>query len=295
MTQSVRVRVPASTANIGPGYDCLGMALTLYADFRFTLSDQLIVTGCPEAYRNADNLVLQAFRRVYEKAGKPAPTVKLEIQSDVPVSRGLGSSSTCIVAGLAAANAFLGSPYTKDDLFQFCTDIEGHPDNAAPAVLGGLTASFMTGKTAKTVAFNPHEDWRFVAVIPDYEVRTAEARKIVKKEIDLSTAVHSVSHALAMVRGLELGDEALVGAACDDLLHEPYRRTLIKEYGSLRERALKEGTATFFISGSGSTLIAATMKEEVAENFVKSVNAMYPTFGVKILRVCRKGLMVDAQ
>ena len=293
MTQTVRVRVPASTANIGPGYDCLGMALTLYADFRFTPSDDLIVTGCPEAYCNADNLVLQAFRLVFEKAGRPAPTVRLDIESDVPVSRGLGSSSTCIVAGLAAANTFLGNLYTKDDLFQFCTDMEGHPDNAAPAVFGGLTASFMSGTVATAVPYVPHADWRFVAVIPDYEVKTSEARKIVKKEIALSTAVHSVSHALAMVRGLETGDEALVNAACDDLLHEPYRKTLIKEYDELRESALKAGAATFFISGSGSTLMAATMKEAVAENFVKAVKARYPTFGVKILRVCRTGLVVD--
>lgn len=136
----VTVRVPASTSNLGPGYDSLGMALSLQAKFTFEPSDELVIEGCPEAYRNADNLVMQGFRMVCEKADRPVPAVHLVIDSEVPVARGLGSSSTCIAGGMAAANAMLGNPFTTDDLFQLCTAFEGHPDNAAPAFLGGLTA-----------------------------------------------------------------------------------------------------------------------------------------------------------
>ena len=136
----VTVRVPASTSNLGPGYDSLGMALSLQAKFTFEPSDELVIEGCPEAYRNADNLVMQGFRMVCEKAGRPVPAVHLVIDSEVPVARGLGSSSTCIAGGMAAANAMLGNPFTTDDLFQLCTAFEGHPDNAAPAFLGGLRA-----------------------------------------------------------------------------------------------------------------------------------------------------------
>ena len=117
---------------------------------------------------------------------------------------------------MAAANAMLGNPFTTDDLFQLCTAFEGHPDNAAPAFLGGLTASFMHEGRAVAVPFSPDPAWCFVAVIPNYEVRTEEARRIVRRDIDLSAAVHTMSHAIAMVRGLETGDEALVGAACAD-------------------------------------------------------------------------------
>lgn len=224
------------------------------------------------------NLVMQGFRMVCEKAGRPVPAVHLVIDSEVPVARGLGSSSTCIAGGMAAANAMLGNPFTTDDLFQLCTAFEGHPDNAAPAFLGGLTASFMHEGRAVAVPFSPDPAWRFVAVIPNYEVRTEEARRIVRRDIDLSAAVHTMSHAIAMVRGLETGDEALVGAACADVLHEPYRRTLIAEYNAMRAMALEAGAATFFISGSGSTMIAATKSEAVAEAFVAKVRETWPDF-----------------
>lgn len=171
----VTVTVPASTSNLGPGYDSLGMALSLKAKFTFEPADELLIEGCPEAYRNADNLVMQGFRTVCEKAGRPAPAVHLVIDSEVPVARGLGSSSTCIAGGMAAANAMLGSPFTTDELFQLCTAFEGHPDNAAPAFFGGLTASFMHEGKAVAVPFRPDPAWRFAAVIPNYEVRTEEA------------------------------------------------------------------------------------------------------------------------
>lgn len=288
----ITVTVPASTSNLGPGYDSLGMALSLTAKFTFEPSDTLVVEGCPEAYCNADNLVIQGFRKVYEKVGKTMPPVHLTIESDVPVARGLGSSSTCIAGGMAAANAMLGNPLTTDDLFQLCTVFEGHPDNAAPAFFGGLTASFMHDNKAVAVPFTPNPDWRFVAIIPDYEVRTEEARRIVPKEITLAAGVHTMSYALAMVRGLETGDEALVRQACVDKLHEPYRRTLIAEYDILRELSLAAGAATFFISGSGSTLIAATRSEDVARAITENVGKHYPHFISKILTVCHEGTVV---
>lgn len=291
----ITVRVPASTSNLGPGYDALGMALSLTATFTFEPSDILVVDGCPEAYRNADNLVIQGFRKVYEKVGKAVPPVHLTIESDVPVARGLGSSSTCIAGGMAAANAMLGNPLTMDDLFQLCTIFEGHPDNAAPAFFGGLTASFMHDNKAVAVPFTPNPDWRFVAIIPDYEVRTEEARRIVPKEISLAAGVHTMSHAIAMIRGLETGDEALVGKACVDQLHEPYRRQLIAEYDILRDMALEAGAATFFISGSGSTLIAVTRSENVAQNIVDTVGKHYPHFITKILTVCHEGTTVSVE
>ena len=289
----VIVRVPASTSNLGPGYDSLGMALSLTAEFTVEPADELQVEGCPQAYCNADNLVLQGFRKVYEKVGRSVPSVRLVIRSDVPVARGLGSSSTCIAGGMAAANAMLGHPLTTDDLFQLCTAFEGHPDNAAPAFFGGLTASFMHEGKAVAVPFEPDPAWRFVAVIPDYEVRTEEARRIVPKEIPLAAGIHTMSHAIAMVRGLEKGDEALVGKACVDRLHEPYRRTLIAEYDILREMALDAGAATYFISGSGSTMIAATMSNEVARRLAEAVGRHYPHFITKILTVCHEGTVVS--
>ncbi len=179
------VTVPASTANIGPGFDALGLALSLYAKFTFEEHTENVVTGCPEAFRNDDNLVLQVFRRVYEHVGRVAPKVKLHIDSTVPVERGLGSSSTCIVAGAAAANAMMGRPLSNDELFQICTAIEGHPDNVAPALFGGLAASFMNGDKAIHMPINTDPAWRFVTIIPDFPVKTHEARQILPKSLSL--------------------------------------------------------------------------------------------------------------
>ena len=140
--------------------------------------------------------------------------------------------------------------------------------------------------------FRPDPAWRFAAVIPNYEVRTEEARRIVRRDIDLSAAIHTMSHAVAMVRGLETGDEALVGAACADVLHEPYRRGLIPDYDQLRALAVDMGAAAFFISGSGSTLIAATTSDAKAEGFVRKVREAWPAFDAKVLTVCHEGTTV---
>lgn len=288
----VSVRVPASCANIGPGYDSLGMALSLHSTFYAEPADRLIIEGCPEAYKNEENLVYKAFSRVYERAGLPVPGVRIVIDSHIPVARGLGSSSTCFAGGTAAANALLGDRFTKDDLFQICTSLEGHPDNAAPALFGGLTASFMSGDKALTVPFATDPAWRFATFVPDYEVRTSEARRIVPKEVPLSAAVHTMSHAVAMIRGLEKGDEALVRAACEDVLHEPYRRTLIKEYEGLRSMALNAGAAAFIISGSGSTLIAMTRSEELAEELCEGGRKRFPSVAAKVLTICHDGTVV---
>ena len=239
----VTVRAPASTSNLGPGFDCLGLALSLYSVFTFETSGELIVEGCPEEFQNEDNLVLQGFRAVYKAAGETAPTVRLTINANVPVARGLGSSSTCITAGAAAANAFLGGRFSKDELFEICAEFEGHPDNAAPCVLGGLTASFAADGRFHTVPLAIHPDWKFAVVVPDYEVKTSEAREAMPKDISVKDSVFTTSHCVALVSALASGDESLIRIACEDRLHEPCRRKLIPDYEAVRELALKSGAS----------------------------------------------------
>lgn len=291
----VTVSTPASTSNLGPGFDCLGLALSLRSVFTFEPSDELIVEGCPEAYRNADNLVLQGFRTLCRQAGAEAPTVRLTINAGVPVARGLGSSSTCIAAGAAAANAFLGNPFTKDDLFEICARFEGHPDNAAPCVLGGLTASFVADERFHALALPISPDWRFAAVIPDYEVKTADARKAMPKEISVKDSVFTTSHAIAMINALASGDEDLLAEACRDRLHEPCRRKLIADYETLRALAFESGASAFFISGSGSTLIAMTKSDETALRFTTAARDRFPSFDAHVLETCREGVEVKVE
>ena len=134
--------------------------------------------------------------------------------------------------------------------------------------------------------------WRFVAIIPDYEVHTAEARKAVPREMDISKSVYTTSHALAMVRALETGDEGLVGLAARDVLHEPYRKKLIPDYEVLRRLCLAAGAAAFLISGSGSTMLALTKQEDQAEELARAVEKAYPAFQVHVLRACQEGAKV---
>lgn len=126
------VTAPGTTANIGPGYDCLGLALTLYSTFTFEPSDVLMIEGCDEAYRNADNFVIKGFAAVYRRVGKQMPPVHLTIEAGIPIARGLGSSSVCFVSGAFAANSFLGEPFSRDELFQLCSAFEGHPRQCSP-------------------------------------------------------------------------------------------------------------------------------------------------------------------
>ena len=291
--RTITVSVPATTANIGPGYDCLGMALTLRSRFTFTRSDVLSFEGCESAFANETNLVWQGFVKVFEKAGLTPPAMHIAIDAQVPVARGLGSSSTCLVAGVVAANDYLNQRFTDDELFAVLNDLEGHPDNVAAALFGGLTASFVKDNHPVCVPFKPHASWRFVTVIPNYEVSTHEARKILKREVSLTDTVFSLSHAIAMVKALEAGDAILLREACEDRLHEPYRATLIPEFGAIKTLALEKGADAFFISGSGSTLMAVTHNEDQAQALAQQLQAAYPAFAVKVLEATQDGALVS--
>ena len=203
----ISIRVPATTANIGPGYDVLGAALTLYASFEAELSEKLEISGCPEEFQNEDNLVIRAYKKTLSDCGKDYVPIRLAIDTNVPIARGLGSSSTCIAAGVLAADSLHGLGLSRDRIVSICTEIEGHPDNVAPAVYGGVVAGFSDGKDIHTIRYTPDEGWRFVTVIPDYEVHTEEARRVVKKEIELSDGIYSTGHVLGLIRALETGDE----------------------------------------------------------------------------------------
>lgn len=272
--ERVTVRVPATSANIGPGFDSLGMAFSFYNVFFFELAEKTVITGCPAAYAGEDNLALVAFRAACSRAGKEAPAVHIDIGGDVPVSRGLGSSATLLVGGALGANLLLSLGLTKEDILAVATEIEGHPDNIAPAVYGGFTASLMQEGKPLAASCPVHPSLRFCAFIPDFKTSTHDARGVLPKTVPFADAVFNVSHVAVLLAALAKGDTELLSASLEDRLHQPYRASLIDGYEAVREIALAAGAHAFFISGSGSTCMAIYTEEGFVERVRPAVEKL---------------------
>ena len=236
----IKITVPATSANLGIGYDTLGMAVSLYSHFTFERADELQITGCPEEFQNENNLVYASLVDALREWGEEPFPVKIDIQTEVPVARGLGSSSTCVVAGIMAAAALTGHTVDRAELVRIATAVEGHPDNVAPAILGGAVCSFTPeGGLPRCLRYEVSDRLRFITVIPPYEVHTSEARKVVPQQVALADAVWQMGRIAGMTRGLETGDLSLIAAANDDRLQEPFRRALIPDYDGIRATCLE--------------------------------------------------------
>lgn len=291
----IEVRVPATSANVGPGFDCMGLAVTAYASFRFSeTGDGLCITGCPKQWQNEQNLVYQACVQVFSKCGKEISDLTIEIDAhEVPEARGLGSSAVCIVGGIVGANALLGNPLSKEEMLALCTEMEGHPDNVAPALYGGLTISFCEGEKVFTVKNQVHERFVFCALIPDYPVLTADARSVLPKQVSFHDALYNIGRCAVLAKGLSDGDIELVSHACDDVLHQPYRKVLIPDYEEVDRLADKHQALTWYISGSGSTMMLIFDHKEKAEALIQETLQRKPHWQAKLLRVDNDGATVN--
>ena len=290
----IKVTVPATSANLGIGYDTLGMAVSLYSHFTFDHADTLTITGCPEEFQNRDNMVYVAFEQALEQWGMEPFPISIDIQTEIPVARGLGSSSTCVVAGIMGAAALTRRTVTREELVAMATALEGHPDNVAPALLGAAVCSFTPeGELPRCLRYNVSERLRFITIIPPYEVHTSEARKVVPQEVPLSTAVWQIGRIAGLTRGLETGDTELIAAANDDRLQEPYRRKLIPDYDAIRATCLEGGAKTIWISGSGSTLMAVTDDTIVAKFLQVRLREQFPTCDTHILTCDTQGAQIE--
>lgn len=290
----IKITVPATSANLGIGYDTLGMAVSLYAHFTFERSSELRITGCPEEFQNENNLVYVSFVDALRAWDVEPFPVTIDIRTQVPVARGLGSSSTCVVAGIMAAAALTGHTVDRAELVRLATEVEGHPDNVAPAILGGAVCSFTpTGKQPRCLRYEVSNKLNFITVIPPYEVHTSEARKAVPQEVPLAHTVWQMGRIAGMTRGLETGDLALIADANDDRLQEPYRRQLIPDYDAIRATCLNGGAGTLWISGSGSTLMAVADDTIVAKFLQVRLREQFPTCDTHILACDTQGAQIE--
>lgn len=262
----VIIRVPATTANIGPGFDGLGMALNLFNDFtvRPANRNKISGTGTCEGISGADNVFFDAFRLVCKRAKEKAPPVEVTVDGGIPVARGLGSSATAIVAAVHAANTLLGRPFDLRELLNFATEEEGHPDNVAPALLGFLTASFISPAGVVARKFKPNSRWRVALLIPDYPLETEKARRAIPRTVPLDDAVFNLTRIPFVIDALEDADAAELRLAVQDRLHEPYRKKLIRGYDDIRRAAERAGAAAVYLSGAGPTMAALCLGEDAA-------------------------------
>jgi homoserine kinase len=258
---SCRVRVPATTANIGPGFDCLGLALDLWNEVRFSLEgDGIAVTvegpdpaGLP---RDESNLVARAFLRLCEEAGRAAPAgLRIHCDIRVPMSSGLGSSSTAIVAGLLGANTLIGRPFDREQLLELAADMEGHPDNVAAALLGGLTIVVQKQDRLLTKKILVPEVHVALAV-PDLPFSTSAARADLPTEVSMVDAVFNLQRTPLVVEALRTGDYELLSQVMDDRLHQASRLKRIPGGRTAWLAAQNAGAAAVAVSGSGPSLIA---------------------------------------
>ena len=269
--KKVTVRVPATTANLGPGFDAFGCALSLYTDVTFEETESgLEITGCDEAYTGPDNLAYTAYCAVLASLSEEVRGVKIHIDAHIPIGRGLGSSAALLVAGAIGANVLRGNKLSTQGLLNITNAMEGHPDNLAPAFVGGLTASMVDNGLPVTVNFPLHPDWEFLALIPDFEVSTNFARSVLPAQLPRADAVYNISHGAMVLKALELGDEKLLRTAMQDKLHQPYRKSLITDYDAI-EALVRTTGAAFCISGAGPTLLCITQDPKLEEKLAKKL------------------------
>lgn len=291
----ITVRVPATTANIGPGFDSMGCALALYNYITCEVlpAGKLVITGCPEQYQNEENLAVQGYRAVLSRLGLPNEDLSLNIRAEIPVCRGLGSSAALIAGGAAAANLLHGSPLPPAELLEVTNEIEGHPDNLAPAIYGGLTASLVEDGKPRTVKLPLSPTLRWVAAIPDFELSTHLARAVLPKEVAFVDAVYNASHVAVLVGALGRGDRELIAMALRDRLHQPYREKLIPEYNKVKTVAEQCGAIAFCISGAGPTLLALTDEASFAAQFADKCKRLEHRWNIMELAVDTEGIVAE--
>ena len=308
----VSVKVPASTANIGPGFDCLGMALPIYNTITIEETvlpgtgieinimseeesvDELVFDNIP---RDENNLVYKAVEMLYNSIGQEPSELKINIQTGIPIARGLGSSSSIVVGGLLAANKLLGNPADETALLAIATEVEGHPDNVAPAILGGVVLAAQEEDASLSFCkLNWPEEWDITVCIPDFELSTEIARSILPKEVPMQDAVFNAKHLGMLIHAINANDAKLMRVALKDKLHQPYREKLVPGMKEIMEAFKHEdGVLGCVLSGAGPSMLVISYKYDV-DKIKSTVRDIWEAQNIKVdirtLKVEEQGAVV---
>lgn len=281
---TLRVRVPASSANLGAGFDCLGLSLPLFTEVRVSPAERLEVVPLGEllAGTPADesNYVYGCMAELARELGRLLPPLRLEIASEIPLARGLGSSAAALLAGLLAANGVLQEPLSRAEVLQLASRLEGHPDNVAPALLGGVVIATLDGGQTQALRIEPPAALGVTVLIPDFELSTAQARQALPAQYSRADAVFTASHAALTVGALLSGRLELLQGAMQDRLHQPYRAPLVPGLTEILQGAAEHGALGAALSGAGPSVLCFHNSRQRTENLHRFLQGVLSTYGL---------------
>ena len=271
----MKYKISATSANLGVGFDAMGIALNLYNEYEVDLSPSWEFFGFEERYSNEDNLFVRSYKKALKTYNLKDDCLKVSIKTNIPISRGLGSSSSLIVGGIVACDLIHNLHLNKDEIFRLARDIEGHPDNVAPCIYGGLCII----NKDKVLKVDVDDRWYFKLFIPEDIVSTEKARAILPSSYSKDVISNNVSASLMAIDALKNFNQDNISLIMSDLVHEPYRKTLISKYESMKEYALNVGFKAFIISGSGSSCLG------ISERYIDTTNLPSKLSSIKVLDI----------
>ena len=266
MRQRVEVKAPATTGNLGPGFDCLGMALDIWNEVRVQVGPGGVTIqgeGAETLERDEKNLVYRSIARVFQETGTPMPGLAVACTNAIPLARGLGSSSAAVVAGLVAGNALCDDALSTQELLRLAVEIEGHPDNVAPALLGGCQIVTHDEDRLITASVPVSNPLKAVLFVPDQAMPTAQARAILPPQVPRGDAVFNLARVALLVEALATGHYEHLRVATQDRLHQPPRQAIFPAMPLIFRAALAAGAVGVFLSGAGSSILALTNQREM--------------------------------
>lgn len=272
----IGVKVPATSANMGAGFDTLGIALNLYSRLEIEEREsglEIITVNGTNVASDKTNLVYRAMEKVFNEAGYTPKGLYIKQDSDIPMTRGLGSSSACIIGGMLGANVICDHalPYSK--IMDMAAVMEGHPDNVGPALYGGFCISVKDGEHTYVKSIKLPNDLSFAVMIPDFFVATKKSRGVLPEMIEIKTAAHNIARASLFQAALTTGDYDMLKCGVDDRMHQPYRKNYIDGFDEIFEKTYELGAKATYLSGSGPTIVSILegngnkFKNEMSEFF----------------------------
>jgi len=299
---AVRVKVPATSANLGPGFDCMGLALGLYLELEVREEEgngialNVAGEGADTLPRDEKNALCAAVLNVYQRYGCTPRRLCIDYHSSIPLASGLGSSSAALVAGLAAGDWLCRETYDREQLMRWGVEIEGHPDNIAPCVLGGVVVAASDGDHIECNRIEPYAGLRAVVAVPNFPLATQRARSVLPAQVSRADAVFNMGRVGLLAAALGNGRGEWLRLAMQDRLHEPYRRALVPGLEEVREAALGSGALGAALSGAGPAVMA--LVEEGADGVAAAMQTAWHEVGIAartwVLDIERAGVQITA-